>query len=308
MILVFDPNPALERVALVEEFAPGEPRRPMRVSTYAGGAGLRAAHVARQSGADVLALGFVGGRLGELLRDGLDRQDIPHVLTPIAADTRGDFLLLDKEKGVVTEIPEAAPAISEAEAERLLGTLERHLRGSALLVAAGSPDADPAVVARALELARDAGIPTAADLRGPAIEAAAETGVWLLRMNLKTFQSRTERSLQYDSAILAEARDLVGRGVGNVLVTLGVEGALLVNAEGAWRVKPPVVSHFNPTGSGEALVGALAARWEHEPDLLDAVRYGCAAGSVNVTHDEPGFATPGEIAVLLPKTTAERVA
>jgi fructose-1-phosphate kinase PfkB-like protein len=37
-------------------------------------------------------------------------------------------------------------------------------------------------------------------------------------------------------------------GVENVVVTLGEEGALLVNPDGVWRVKPPVVSHFNPTG------------------------------------------------------------
>ena len=100
---------------------------------------------------------------------------------------------------------------------------------------------------------------------------------------------------------------MVARGVGNVVVTLGPEGALLVNAEGAWRVKAPVVSHFNPTGSGETLSGALAVYWEKTGDLLGAVRYGCAAASVNVTHDEPGYATPAEVNVLLPKTTTHPV-
>ena len=41
MILVFAPHPVLERVALVEQFVPGEPQKPMRVMTYAGGAGLQ---------------------------------------------------------------------------------------------------------------------------------------------------------------------------------------------------------------------------------------------------------------------------
>jgi len=68
------------------------------------------------------------------------------------------------------------------------------------------------------------------------------------------------------------------------------------------------VSHFNPTGCGETLVGAFAAHFERSNDVVEAVRYGCAAASVNVTHDEPGHATIGEVNILLPKTTVERLA
>jgi fructose-1-phosphate kinase PfkB-like protein len=96
--------------------------------------------------------------------------------------------------------------------------------------------------------------------------------------------------------------------VGNVCVTLAEEGALLVNPEGAFRIKPPIVSHFNPTGCGETLTGAFAAHWERTRDVIEAVRIGCAAASVNVTHDEPGHATPGEVSVLFPRTTVERLA
>lgn len=310
MILVFAPNPALERVALVEQFEPGStPKRPMRVATYAGGAGLRAASVIRLLGGDVLALGFVGGHLGALLREGLDRQDIPHVLTPIKEDTRGDFLLLDRDQGVITEIPESAPSYTPEEAAKLLDTLRRHTGdASLLLIADGHEESDPELFARAIALAKEQGVPVLADLCGRALEAAIEGGVWLLRMNLRTLQRQTERSMQHDRAIIDEARAIVNRGVGNVIVTLAEEGALLVNGEGAWRVKAPIVSYFNPTGSGETLSGALAAFYVKNPDILEAVRYGCAAASVNVTHDEPGFATPGEVNVLFPRTVVGPVA
>lgn len=304
MILVFTPNPALERVALVDHFQPGEPQRPMRVSTFAGGAGLRAANVIQLLGGDVLALGFVGGHLGALLQECLDRQEIPHLLTPTKADTRGDFLLLDREKGIISDVPEAPPAYTPEEADRLVATVERHVGGaSLLLVADGQDEADPALFARAIAAAHARGIPVLADLCGGAMQAAVESGVWLLRVNLKALQKQTERSLRHDSAIIAEAREMVTRGVGNVVVTFGEEGALLVNGDGAWRVRAPVVSHFNATGSGETLSGAVAVYWSRIGDVLQAVRYGCAAGSVNVTHDEPGYATPAEVNVLLPKTT-----
>ena len=307
MIVVFAPNPALERVALVDHYRAGEPQKPMRVTTYAGGAGLRAASVIRLLGGETLALGFVGGHLGALLRDCLERQDIPHLLTPIQSDTRGDFLLLDREKGVITEIPELPPAYTAEEADKLVAGLERHLTGASLLLIADGQDDDPALFSRAIAAAAARDIPVLADVCGNALPAAIEGRVWLIRINLKSLQRQTERSLQHDSAIIEEARAMVSRGVGNVIVTLGEEGALLVNPEGAWRVKAPVVSHFNPTGSGETLSGAVAVYWEKTGNIVDAVRYGCAAGSVNVTHDEPGYATPAEVKILLPKTTARLV-
>lgn len=315
MILTFGPNPALERVALVEKFQAAEAQKPMRVSTHAGGPSLRAANVARLLGGDVIALGFVGGHLGALLRDCLDQQDIPHVLTPIQDETRGDFLLLDRESGVITEIPETPPAFTDAEADKLLASLERHLGTARCLIVADRQDSEAAahLIARAAAKARDAGVRVIADLGGAPLGAViAERGAaWLVRVNLKTLQKRTERSLQHDSAIFAEAHALRERGVGAVCVTLGEEGALLVDDAGQeWRIKPPIVSHFNPTGCGETLVGAVAAHLQKsgaDGSLVEAVRYGCAAASVNVTHDEPGYATPGEVNILLPKTRAQRV-
>lgn len=319
MLLTFSPNPALERVALVEQWtpgsldAPGEPKKPMRVSTFAGGASLRAATVARLLGGEVLALGFVGGHLGALLRDCLEKQDVPHVLTPIASNTRGGFLLLDREKGVVTDIPERAPVFTDTEAEKLLASLDRHLNRAQILLIADGPsahDADAdnqsaALFARALSQAHQQNVPVLADMSGAAWPAVIKNGAWLLRVNLLTLQKRSERSLQHDSAIIDQAKNLLADGkIQNVVVTLGEEGALLVSGQGAWRVKAPVVSHFNSTGSGETLSGALAVQYLKTDDLVEAVRYGCAAASVNVTHDEPGWATPGEVGVLFPRTLA----
>ena len=181
---------------------------------------------------------------------------------------------------------------------------------SLLIIADGQEEAssDPDLFGRAIDAAKAANVPVLADLCGSALHTAVEKGAWLIRVNLKTLQKQTERSLQHDYAILQEARGMLAQGVGNVVVTLAEEGALLVNNDGAWRVKAPVVSYFNPTGSGETLAGAMAVEWERNGgDLLAALRYGCAAASVNVTHDEPGYATPGEIAVLLPRTTATPV-
>lgn len=307
MILVFAPFPALERVAMTERFVPGEPQKPVRVSTFAGGPGLRSASVIRLLGGEVLAIGFAGGRIGELLADALDKQDIPHVISRTVSETRGSFLLLDRETGVVTLIPENPPTITDGETTKLLASLNRHLTGASHVIVTGDDDGELALLTTAIDDAKKANVPIVADLKGSSLTAGLKVGgLYLLRVSHKSLQKYLERSLIHDSAIVRAANDLrSAHGIAHIVVTLGEDGAILISETGAMRVHAPIVSHFNPTGGGQTLVGAMTARLtQNGGDQVEALRWGCAAASVNVTHDEPGYATPAEVNILLPKTTA----
>lgn len=292
---------------MTERFVSGAPQKPLRVSTFAGGPGLRAASVIRLLGGETLAVGFAGGRIGELLADALDRQDVPHVLTRTASETRGGFLLLDREGGVITLIPENPPEVAEAENERLFASLMRHLPATSHLLITGDDHGEAALLARIIGQAKGASVPVVADLKGASLAACLEAGdLFLLRVSHKSLQRHLESSLSHDSAIVREVNALRERHrVAHVVVTLGEDGAMLINDAGATRVLAPVVSHFNPTGGGQTLVGAMTLRLtQNGGDMVEALRFGCAAASVNVTHDEPGYATPAETRILLPNTTA----
>lgn len=290
---------------MTERFVSGEPQKPVRVSTFAGGPGLRCASVVRLLGGEALVVGFAGGRIGELLADALDKQDIPHVLTRTVSETRGSFLLLDRETGVVTLIPENAPAVTDGESTKLLASLGRHLANASYVIVTG--DDDSGLLTAAITDAKDAHVPVVADLKGLSLATGLKVGgVFLLRVSHKSLQKYLERSLIHDSAIVRAANDLrAAHEIAHIVVTLGEDGAILVSENGATRVHAPVVSHFNPTGGGQALVGAMTTRLtENGGDMVDALCWGCAAASVNVTYDEPGYATPAEVRILLPRTTA----
>src|SRR5690606_17784978 len=102
-----------------------------------------------------------------------------------------------------------------------------------LVLADRDDEADPGLFAEAVAIARDAGVPVIADLWGEALEAAIGAGVLLVRVRLDALQKVTEHSLQHDSAILERSRAMIARGVENVLVTFGEEGALLTMGGGA---------------------------------------------------------------------------
>jgi ribokinase len=77
--------------------------------------------------------------------------------------------------------------------------------------------------------------------------------------------------------VVAAARRLVRQGVGVVIATLGVDGAMLVTAERVAHVEAPSVQAVDTTGAGDAFIGCFAqtlvATGDLDAALVRAVRY-----------------------------------
>jgi ribokinase len=73
------------------------------------------------------------------------------------------------------------------------------------------------------------------------------------------------------------------RGAGAVVTTLGGAGAIVTDADGITTAIPsPPATVVDTTGAGDAFAGVLAARLAAGDSLLDAARWGAAAGSLAV--------------------------
>jgi ribokinase len=79
------------------------------------------------------------------------------------------------------------------------------------------------------------------------------------------------------------ARGLLGKGVRNVVVTLGSKGALLATAESTQLIPGFKVEPVDTTAAGDVFNGALAVGLCEGKSLAEAVRFANAAGALSVT-------------------------
>jgi len=77
--------------------------------------------------------------------------------------------------------------------------------------------------------------------------------------------------------------DLVARGAGTAVITMGRRGCMVVNRESADHIPAFEVELFDHTGSGDAFAGALAACCGAQDSMREAVKFACAAGALACT-------------------------
>ncbi|MGW3952735.1 ribokinase [Streptomyces sp. NPDC004752] len=96
------------------------------------------------------------------------------------------------------------------------------------------------------------------------------------------------------------ARVLLAKGPRSVVVTLGAEGALVADADGAVRVPSVGVAAVDTTGAGDAFTAALAWRLGAGSGLAEAAGYAARVGAAAVTRRgaQESYPTAAEVDAL----------
>lgn len=93
----------------------------------------------------------------------------------------------------------------------------------------------------------------------------------------------TDQSVNDIASAEKAARTLLERGTQNVIVTLGANGALVVNKEITKHIPSFKVDVVDTTAAGDAFIGGFASALLQDKSLEEAVRYGCACGALATT-------------------------
>jgi len=273
----------MDLVVTCERFLrPGETMLARDFATFPGGKGANQAVAAARLGARVCFLGKVGrDAFRETLAEGLRRDGVrldglltdpvaPTGVALITVDARGEntIVVAPGANGHLTPADLDAHAALFAEATVVLVQLE----------------IPPETVERAAALARahDATLVLNPAPARPLSDA-------LLRAVDVLTPNQTEAAqlagFPPDGTTTAEAaaRQLIRRGVRSVLVTLGVDGALLVTAGVVAHYPAVPVTPVDTTAAGDAFNGALAFALADGQRLEEAVPLANAVAALAVT-------------------------
>jgi ribokinase len=241
-------------------------------------------------GASVTLVGKVGtdepGRalVGELLRAGVEisrigRSEGPTGTAVITVDSQGG--------NTIVVVPAANATLTPADVEAARDAIEG---ADAVLMQLEVPIE---TVVAAAAIARAAGV--SVFLNPSPVQPLLDEiydGLAYLVVNETELAALTEGT--------GDAARLLGKGVRRIVLTLGEQGARVIDGEGSLEVRPFRVPSVDTTAAGDAFLGALAATLS-ERGLEAALETASAAGALATTRmgAQPSLPTVQEVDAFL---------
>jgi 1-phosphofructokinase family hexose kinase len=302
-------NPAVDVAVTVERLIPGGTHRCRLDSVDPGGKGLNASRVIRRLGRETLALGFLGGATGQMVRARLDREGVPHLFDEVDDLTRLNTMVYELAAGQRTRIYLPGARADPAALARLRGRLADVRPGATVILAGSVPPGLPHDVYRDLVGWLGArGVRTAVDTSGAALAAVLDARPTLIKPNVEEVSELLGRTLATDADVVAAASELRRRGAENVVISRGAAGAIAVGPEGIWQAVPPTVVARSTVGSGDSMVAGLAIGLNEDRGLVEALRLGTAAGAATAIIPGTQLCHPQDVGRFVLQVTVRRLA
>ena len=282
--------------------APGETVLGNNFATIPGGKGANQAVAAARLGANVSLIGRVGAdAFGEQLLANAQKEgiDVTHVgcdanaasgVAMISVDARGQNSIAVASGAnyclTAAHVREAWAALENV--DLLVMPLETPLE----------------TIETAVSLANQAGVKV---ILNPApaqtLPQSILAGVDVLVPNEPETTQLTGIEIDSPESTRKAAQALLELSVGNVVLTLGSRGALVLTGETNQftQVEPYPVKVVDTTAAGDAYVAGLAVALGEGKELVEAAQFANAVGALAVTKQgaQPGMPTREEVEILL---------
>ena len=279
---------------------PGETLLAKSSQEICGGKGANQAVAAARAGGEVSMIGRVGndafgGRLvANLAHEGIDCSQV--FRTEDCASGLAIVGVEDSGENAIMVVPGSNGRLCAEDVGRARSFIEN---SDVLLVQLEVP---VDTVLAAVQVARNAGVKVILD-PAPAPGAFPESllEVDLVCPNEAEAEALTGIEVTTEESAIHAAMALQSRGAKQVAITMGDQGALLLDDCGGRMVPSFPVKAIDTTAAGDAFAGALGVRWAEGVTLEEAVRFGNAAGALAASRlgAQPGMGTREEIESLL---------
>ncbi|MDX6020846.1 6-phosphofructokinase II [Scandinavium sp. V105_16] len=247
-----------------------------------GGGGINVARAITFLGGEATAIFPAGGATGEHLVSLLADEHVPVDAVQAHDWTRQNLHVHVETSGEQYRFVMPGATLSTEEFHQLEHKVLQ-IEVGAILVVSGSlpPGVEVSNLVALIRSAQQHGIRCVVDSSGDALAAALEVGaIELVKPNQKELSALVQRELTQPDDVRKAAEEIVRSGKAKrVVVSLGPQGALGVDASGSVQVVPPPVKSQSTVGAGDSMVGAMTLKLAENAPLDEMIRYGVAAGS-----------------------------
>lgn len=278
MIYTVTFNPAWDYVVYVNNMRINTVNRAFSERLVFGGKGINVSAVLKELGQESIILGFIAGFTGNALEKELkskgfktDFIKLTHGMTRINVKINSDS---------ETEINGQGPGIDDGAIKELFDKMNNLNNGDTLVLSGSVPKTVPEnIYERILEIVSNKHIRIVVDAEKNLLINALKYKPFLVKPNIHELGEIFGVELSNNDEIKAYAKKLKQMGAENVLVSMGKDGAILIDSQGICiKVDSAKGEMINSVGAGDSMIAGFLAEYEKSEDYCRALKLATAAG------------------------------
>lgn len=309
MIHTITLNPAVDRELTVPEIIYDEVLRATEARIDFGGKGFNVSRILIGLGTPNKAVGFIGGRSGELLQDGLQSLGIATDFVWVPGETRTNVSIVTQSNDRYIKVNEKGPQIDAARQVELLEKIDQLAKPGDWWVIAGSlpPGISADYYAKIVHVLNAKHSQVLLDTSDEALRFGLSEKPYLVKPNALEAHVLTGLPVDTPQQIKTVAAAVRQLGAQNVVISMGKQGALLQTDEGTWLTHSPKIKEMNPIGAGDSMVGGLVYALSQGYSVKESLGWGVASGAATASLPGTQVGTLPLIEYLLPHVFFEEI-
>lgn len=281
MIYTITFNPALDYVIKAQDFKAGKINKSQKEYIYPGGKGINVSIVLKTLGQETTAMGFISGFVGKEIEKLVQRYNVQTDFIKIENNnSRINVKILGESQE--TAINAKGPYIEQEYIELLYKKLER-IENEDILVLSGSvPNGvENNIYEMICEKLKNKKVKIVVDSTGDLLINTLKYKPYLIKPNQQELEEIFKIKISSQDEALKYAKELQKKGAQNVIVSMGSDGAVLLDENGYFYKSNALSTEnaINTVGAGDSMVAGFLAGQIMFDNYEEALQMGVAAAT-----------------------------
>lgn len=303
MILTITLNPLLEKRFVFETVTSGKVNRTGQEFFRAGGKGLNVSRQLNRLNMKNIALTFLGGNNGKILRNILADEKINFTSVSTKSETRTASVIEEHFTKNVTTFIGKNSVITINEADEFKSKLRKMINNTSVVVFSGSSPCRETddIFEYGIDLANEMDKISILDTYGSHLDACIKKSPTVIHNNIEEIEKSFGKNLTDEKDKLDFLDYLYSNNVKLSFLTDGSNPAYVSKFDFHYKVETPLIDKVDPIGSGDSFVAGLTYGMEKSMIFEDFLKFGTACGVANAESWETSNNKIEEIENLIPQ-------
>ena len=309
MILTVTINPLLERRYKYPKVMFNGENRQGTNEIKAGGKGINVSRQLNLLKCDNVALTFLGGTNGKILKEILIKENIKVTSVRTQSSTRDSSVIIDESSGQITNFFGENSIISEAEVDEFKEKMDKMIQNCEIVVFSGSSPCSntDSIFPFGIELANKYDKISVLDSYGNHLSKCLEASPTVVHNNFQEVNYSLNNSLKSEKEVIDFLNSLYLLGIKQIFLTQGSDPVYAANFDFYYKILPPKIKTIDPTGSGDCFVAGIVSGLEKDSNFEKNAIAAVSLGALNAASYEVCSINPSDIDLVRNQITIESI-